>query len=424
MSTSTRRFSLETIMRKRWIFGILALVLGAGAVIAAVRSTKSAKAGGDDLPFRLGKVQTEDLQVSVREVGAVDPVDKVDVKSAVSGRVTAIRVREGDTVKVGQVLAEVEPDVNQAQTLSDVQGAVAQALVKLHDAERSLLVQQALFDNGLIPRDALRPYVTGRDLAAADLHSAKSRYQIVEDRGIPISGDASTQKARVTSPMAGVVITKGIQLGQTVTSGVSSFNEGTVLFTVADLKSMIIRVNLNEVDIAKVKVGQPVRVTLDAYPQKTFSGKVRFVAPAAKLQDKIKVFEVEVAIDALEDSFRTGMSANVEILGERRPATLSIPLEALQRRDGRTVAYRLKAGLSADAIGKARDGLGGRNKFVWLSDHWRDYFETVPVAAGISTLERVEVLGVLAGARSLRQGEQVCLEDPTRKKVEKDDENN
>jgi RND family efflux transporter MFP subunit len=415
---------METIMKKRWIFGILALVLGAGAVIAAVRSSKSAKPGGDDLPFRLGKVQTEDLQVSVREVGAVDPVDKVDVKSAVSGRVTAIRVREGDAVKVGQVLAEVEPDVNQAQTLSDVQGAVAQALVKLHDAERSLLVQQALFDNGLISRDALRPYVTGRDLAAADLHSAKSRYQIVEDRGIPISGDASTQQARVTSPMAGVVITKGIQLGQTVTSGVSSFNEGTVLFTVANLKSMIIRVNLNEVDIAKVKVGEPVRVTLDAYPQKTFTGRVRFVAPAAKLQDKIKVFEVEVAIDALEDSFRTGMSANVEILGERRPATLSIPLEALQRRDGRTVAYRLKSGLSASAISKAKDGLSGRNKFVWLADHWRDYFDTVPVSAGIATLERVEVLAVLAGGRSLRQGEQVCLEDPTRKKVEKDDEDN
>lgn len=408
-------------MRKRWIFGILALVLGAGGVIAAVRSTRSSKPGHDELPFRLGKVQTEDLQVSVREVGAVDPVDKVDVKSAVSGRVTAIRVREGDAVKVGQVLAEVEPDVNQAQTLSDVQGAVAQAQVKLHDAERSLLVQQALFDNGLIPRDTLRPYVTGRDLAAADLHSAKSRYQIVEDRGIPISGDASTQKARVTSPMAGMVITKGIQLGQTVTSGVSSFNEGTVLFTVANLKSMIIRVNLNEVDIAKVKVGQPVRITLDAYPQKTFAGRVRFVAPGAKLQDKIKVFEVEVAIDALEDSFRTGMSANVEILGERRAATLSIPLEALQRRDGRTVAYRLKAGLSASAIDKARDGLAGRNKFVWLSDHWRDYFETVPVTAGIATLERVEVL---AAQRSLRQGEQVCLEDPTRKKVEKDDENN
>jgi RND family efflux transporter MFP subunit len=405
-------------VRKRWILGAVALVLGGGVVIGASRGTKMPKEAGDDLPFRLGKVQNEDLQVSVREVGALDPVDKVDVKSAVSGRVTAIHVREGDTVRVGQVLAEVEPDVNQAQTLSDVQGGVAQAEVKLHDAERALAVQQALFDNGLIPRDSLRPYTTGRDLAVADLRSARSRYQIVEDRGIPISGDASSQKARVTSPMAGVVITKGIQLGQTVTSGVSSFNEGTVLFTVADVKSMIIRVNLNEVDIAKVQVGQPVQVTLDAYPQKTFTGRVRFVAPAAKLQDKIKVFAIEVALDRLEDAFRTGMSANVEILGERRPRTLSIPLEALQRRDGHTVAYRLKSGLKERAIATAREGLGGRNKFVWLADHWRDYFEVVPVDAGIATLERVEVLS------GLRPGEQISLEDPTRKKVEKDDENN
>jgi multidrug efflux pump subunit AcrA (membrane-fusion protein) len=74
------------------MLGALVLVLGAGTVIAAARSTRSAKPGGDDLPFRLGKVQTGDLQVRVREVGAVDPVDKVDVKSAVSGRVTSIRV--------------------------------------------------------------------------------------------------------------------------------------------------------------------------------------------------------------------------------------------------------------------------------------------------------------------------------------------
>ncbi len=405
-------------MRKRWIVGALVLTLGSGAMIAAVRGTRPPAPGDEELPFRLGKAQTGDLQVSVREVGTVDPENKVDVKSAVSGRITAIKVKEGDRVTVGQVLAEVEPDVNQAQTLSDVKAGVAQAQVKLHDAERALAVQQALFDNGLIPRDTLRPYVTSRDLCAEDLGAATSRYQIVESRGIPISGDASSQVARVTSPMTGVVIAKVIQLGQTVTSGVSSFNEGTVLFTVADLKSMIVRVNLNEVDIAKVSVGQPVRLTLDAYPQKTFTGRVRFVAPAAKLQDKIKTFQVEVAIDHLEDSFRTGMSANVEILGEKRAGTLAIPLEALQRRDGATVAYRLKDKLDPAAIAKARDGLAGRNKFVWLSDHWQDYFEIVPVQAGVATLERVEVLG------GLHPGQQVALEDPTRKKVEKDDENN
>jgi HlyD family secretion protein len=403
--------------KKRWVIAGSAVVILAGTLVVARATTKS-KPEVLESPFRLGKVQSEDLQVSVREVGVVDPDIKVDVKSAVSGRVMGLRVREGDIVKTGQVMAEVEPDVNQAQSLSDVKGAVSQADIKLRDAERELTAQQALFDAGLIPSQTLKNYQTARELAADALASTKSRYRIVEDHGIPISGASNSQQARVTAPMSGVVIKKGVELGETVTSGVSSFNEGTVMFTVADLKSLIIRVNLNEVDIAKVRVGQPVRVTLDAYPQKIFGGKVRFVAPAAKVVDKIKVFEIEVALDKLDDAFRTGMSANVEILGERRASALSIPLEALQRREGQTVVYRLKNGLPEKEVAKAREALNGRSKFVWLSENWKGYFEPVPVNAGIATLERVEVLS------GLRPGDQVALEDVTRKKVEKDDENN
>ena len=402
---------------KRWVIAGAAVVLVGGTLVVARATTKS-KPEVLESPFRLGKVQSEDLQVSVREVGVVDPDIKVDVKSAVSGRVMGLRVREGDIVKTGQVMAEVEPDVNQAQSLSDVKGAVSQADIKLRDAERALAAQKALFDSGLIPAQTLKDFQTSRDLAADALASTRSRYQIVEDHGIPISGASNSQQARVAAPMSGVVIKKGVELGETVTSGVSSFNEGTVMFTVADLKSLIIRVNLNEVDIAKVRVGQPVRVTLDAYPQKVFDGKVRFVAPAAKVVDKIKVFEVEVALAKLDDAFRTGMSANVEILGERRASALSIPLEALQRREGQTVVYRLKNGLPEKEVGKAREALNGRSKFVWLSENWQQYFEPVPVNAGVATLERVEVLS------GLRTGDQVALEDVTRKKVEKDDDNN
>ena len=152
------------------------------------------------------------------------------------------------------------------------------------------------------------------------------------------------------------MIKKGVELGETVTSGVSSFNAGTVLFTVADLKSLIIRVNLNEVDIAKVHVGQPVRITLDAYPQKVFTGKVTFVAPSAELVEKIKVFKVEISLDELSEAYRTGMSANVEILGEKRDKAISIPLEALQKRDGKTVAYRLKDNLKPAAARRRQGG--------------------------------------------------------------------
>ena len=394
----------------------VAVVLVAGGAIVAARSRDKKDPKADSSPFRLGKVQEEPLQVSVREVGVVDPVTKVDVKSAVSGRVLSLRVREGAVVKTGDVLAEVEPDVNQAQSLSEVQGDLTQAELKLQDAEREFASQKALFDQGLLGRDAFKAVQNKRDQAAEALKAARMRYQIVEDRGIPISGNAASQKARVVSPMSGVVIKKGVELGETVTSGVSSFNAGTVLFTVADLKSLIIRVNLNEVDIAKVHVGQPVRITLDAYPQKVFTGKVSFVSPSADLVEKIKVFKVEISLDQLSDAYRTGMSANVEILGEKRDKAVSIPLEALQKRDGQTVAYRLKDGLKPPQLAAAKTALSSRNKFIWLSDHWKEYFDVVPVSAGIATLERIEIL------QGLKAGQQVALEDVSKKKVEKDDD--
>jgi RND family efflux transporter MFP subunit len=406
-------------MQKRWvILSVAGAVLTAGMFLTLRGGDGKTKKAEANTPFRLGKVQAEDLQVSVREVGVVDPLTKVEVKSTVSGRIVGLKVREGAIVHAGEVLAEVEPDVNQAQTLSDVQGSVSQARVSFKNAEREFEQQAELYKAGLISDQAYRNAKTARDLADEAFKSAQTRYQIVEDRGIPISGNASTQKARVTAPMNGVVIKKGAELGDTITSGVSSFNAGTVVFTVADLNSLIVKVNLNEVDIAKVKVGQPVRITLDAYPQKAFTGKVRFVAPAADLVEKIKVFKVEVGLDELTDSFKTGMSANVEILGEKRDKAVSVPLEALQRRDGQTVVYRLKDNLPPQEIAKAKEGLTGRGKFIWLADHWQEYFEVVPVKAGIATLERVEILS------GLKANQQVSLEDPSKKKVEKDDENN
>jgi multidrug efflux pump subunit AcrA (membrane-fusion protein) len=112
------------------------------------------------------------------------------------------------------------------------------------------------------------------------------------------------------------------------------------------------------------------------------------------------------------------MSANVEILGDRKDKAVSVPLEALQRKEGQVIVYRLKDKIAPAEIKKAKDGLQGRSKFVWLSDHWKDYFDVVPVTAGIATLERVEIMS------GLTPEQQVCLEDPTKKKVEKDDENN
>lgn len=192
-------------MKKSWVIGASAAALVVAGGLLASRGGKDKNAKPAEPPFRVGKVQAEDLQVSVREVGVIDPETKVDVKSAVSGRLVSLKVREGAVVKTCDVLAEVEPDVTQAQSLSDVSSGLTQTQIKLKDAERELAAQKALFESGLIGQQTLKDFVAKRDLASQSLDAARSRYQIVESHGIPISGGTGSQKARVTAFMDGVV---------------------------------------------------------------------------------------------------------------------------------------------------------------------------------------------------------------------------
>src|SRR5262245_29167850 len=150
-----RGFLRFFMRKKRWVWIVLIAIVAGGA-LAATRRKDKGEGKPESSPFRLGKVQAEDLQVSVREVGVVDPVTKVDVKSAVSGRVTGLRVREGAAVRSGDVLAEIEPDVNQAQSLSEVQAGVRDSELKLQDAEREYKVQKALYEQGLVGHDNFR----------------------------------------------------------------------------------------------------------------------------------------------------------------------------------------------------------------------------------------------------------------------------
>ena len=141
--------------KSKIVLAVAGFVVVAGAGVVFASRGKDKAAGAEKLPFRLGKVQAEDLQVSVREVGVVEPETKVDVKSVVSGRVVSLKVREGALVKQGDVLAEVEPDVTQAQSLSDVRAGLTQAELSLKDAERQLALQQRLFQDGLIGHETL-----------------------------------------------------------------------------------------------------------------------------------------------------------------------------------------------------------------------------------------------------------------------------
>ena len=399
--------------RRRWLWIAVPAVLLTVVVAITLRSrhaqaVSSRSISSDELDLRLGKAEVSDIQVSVNEVGTIEPLVKVDVKSTLSGKVTDLLALEGDHVTRGQVLARVEPDVNQAQTLSAVKSEMNLAEIHAANAKRDLEINQRLHDEGYLSDTEFKDFRFKFDTANEALDAAKVKMQIVKESGIPIEGQISTtQRVNIVAPMNGSVIKKNVEVGQTVTSGVSSFNEGTVIYTVADLKSMLIKASINEVDIGRVRLGLPVVITVDAFPYKRFDGKVTHISPAARLKEKIKVFDIEVTLKEQIPDSRAGMTANIEVRGDRVGKALAVPVESIFKKNDREVAYVLKAKFDEPKAGDKKLRKGRSDKYD-ISSAWQRFFDERPVKVGLSSLEKAQVLeGLAAGA-------EVALEDPTR----------
>lgn len=380
--------------KAKWVI-VGALLVGATAAVVASR--RGENKGASDPPVPVAKAELADVQVEVVEVGTVEPEVKVDVKSALSGKVVALPVREGDTVKKGQLIAAIEPDVNQAQTLAAVRRSVTQQEIEFADAEKDFLAKDELFRAGLLSLELRRAAETRYKQAKEALEAAREKARIVESSGVPLSTNPQ-QVLHILSPMDGVVIRRPVELGEAVT-GAGSFNAGTVIATVADLSRMIVKAGVSEVDIGRVAVGAPVEVTLDAFPKARFTGKVSRIAPAARLDRDVKVYDVEVVLDAQGKELRTGMTANVKILGERASGVLTVPVEAVFRKDDKDIVYVRK---------QASDARPPKPRATPGPDAWKAWFEERVVATGIASLSRVQVLS------GLTAGEEVALEDPTR----------
>ncbi len=400
----------------------VAIFSGVGLVLAFVIAFVAMKAKGNGnqppkLPVKTGKAEVASIQVKVTEVGNVQPEVKVDVKSAISGKVTSIFHRDGDQVKRGDVLARIEPDLNQAQSLADTKNALTAARIRYEQAKKNYESDHSLFLQGLLATKSNRDSESEFLSAKQEFEKSQEKYNIVEKSGIPINQSPENfQGSNVVAPMDGTVLTKNVEIGESITSGVSSFNAGTVLFTVADVSKMIVKAGVNEVDIGKVKVGMPVKVTLDAYPKTSFAGRVDRIAPAVRIDDKVRVFDIEVRLDAQGRELRSGMTANIEMSGERKEKVLTVPVESVFQRDEGEVVY-VKKNLDAKALAelskKKKSDDGKIDK-----DAWKKFFDKRVVESGLSDSKNVEIL------RGLKAGEEVALEDPTLpndKKNESDD---
>jgi HlyD family secretion protein len=382
---------------------------------------------GPEIPTLAANI--DDVQVVVREVGTVEPEVKVDVKSNLSGKVVDLPIRAGDVVKKGQLIARIEPDVNQAQDLLAVRNRGAAANIDLEDAKQDYEAKRKLFENGLISVEVNREAETRYRQAMQAHEEARDQIGLVEASGIPI-GDNPKQVVNIVSPMDGVIIDRPVELGETVT-GSGSFNAGTVISTVADLGTMLVKAGINEVDIGKIHLGQEARVTLDAFPRVLFNGTISRIAPAARLDDQVKVFDVEIALGELGHELRTGMTANLEIRGEIRQQVLTVPVESVFVRGEEEMVYIQRetplpketekpedAEDSEESDGDseiAQAGSEGEDQTVdeekWRDDprqEWRRWFEERRVVTGIASTTEVQIV------EGLEEGEKVALADPSK----------
>jgi HlyD family secretion protein len=397
--------------RKVTIVTIIALLFAIGGTVAIKANGKDKKP--PESPVKTAKAEVGDVQVKVTEVGTVEPEVKVEVKSAISGKVIEILHRDGDVVRRGDVLARVEPDLNQAQSLADTKNSVASAEIRFQEARKNWEADNKLFTEGLLAPKQARDTESAYLEARQDYEKAREKYTLVEKSGIPISQSAASFKgSSIVAPMNGVVLTKDIEIGESITSGVSSFNAGTVLFTVADTSRMIVKAGVNEVDIGKISVSMPVKVTLDAYPKVVFNGKIDRIAPAVRLDDKVRVFDTEIRLDAQGRELRSGMTANIEVIGEKKAKVLTVPVESVFKRDDQEVVYVKKA-IDPAALAEAEKKKGDAKKED--KDAWKKFFDRRTITTGLADNAKVEVVS------GLKAGEEVALEDPTLSKKDQDE---
>ncbi len=412
--------------RKRWFVIIAVLLITVAAV--AYASINKGNGNGDEeeapeIPTLAAGI--DDVQVIVREVGTVEPEVKVEIKSNLSGRVVDLPIRAGDVVKKGQLIARIEPDINQAQNLLSVRNQVEASSIDLEDAKQDYDAKRKLFENGLISVEVNREAETRYRQAVQAQEEAQDQIGLVEASGIPV-GDNPRQVVNIVSPMDGVVIERPVELGETVT-GSGSFNAGTVISTVADLGTMLVKAGINEVDIGKIHLGQTARVTLDAFPRVLFDGTISRIAPAARLDNQIKVFDVEISLAVIGHELRTGMTANLEIRGEIREQVLAIPVESVFLRGDEEMVYVLRdeplpvelseeGDDAEDANASGIADAGARGDEPWRDDprqEWRRWFEERRVVTGIASTAEVEIV------EGIEEGEKVALADPSKPQEER-----
>ena len=410
--------------KKRSLLKLLVFLLLAGSVGAAIYFNLQREKDEETYPTAL--VERGEIVDKLAETGRIELVRTVEVKSTIAGEIRNLPIEAGAWVKTGELMAVIEPDPNQSLQLYQKRSSVEQGKIDLAEQERNFERQKALFDRKMIPAKQFEEAEVRLTRARTNLRLAQLELQMLEAKAnlqrAQLSEDqVALDEVRVLAPIDGIVIRRNVEIGEVVASGLSSYSGGTVLFQIGDPSQLIVRGDIAEIDIGRVETGQDVDIVVDAYPDTTYRGRVRWIAPVGqrKQGSTIVTFDTEIEITDAAPRLRQGMSCDIDILFARRDSALYLPVEQVlevfddedeEAERGRFVAYIAQ---SPDSLAAAPDSTRPDSALhLPLSA-----FAEVELAIGIETSTRFEILSGLAS------GDRVA-EDPSliRNQLEQKDE--
>jgi len=355
----------------------LAAVLIAAVVVLIVVYFAFFSGGNNKVEYRTEPATRGDIKETVTATGTVNPVTTVLVGTQVSGTIMKIFVDFNSIVRKGQLIAQIDPAFFLTQ-LAQAQANTDRADAALRDAELILNQNKALYARNLVAKNDYDAAVTGYDGAKAQLAQAKAALQ---------SAETNLSYTKIFSPVDGIVISRNVDVGQTVAA---SFQTPT-LFTIAqDLTKMQIDTNVAEADIGKIKVGQDVEFTVDAYPDTTFAGKVWQKRQAPITVQNVVTYDVVVQVDNRDFKIMPGMTANVSVITSTKDDVLMIPNAALRFRPAERAPEKV--------VGSEKKGPG-----IWVLENGKP--KRAGITLGVSDGSYTEIL-----SGDLKEGQQIIVE--------------
>jgi HlyD family secretion protein len=325
---------------------------------------------GIETKYRLSPAKTADVTQAVSANGTLNPVVLVNVGTQVSGTVKKLHVDFNDHVQAGQILLELDPALLMAQVGQD-EANLNNAKASLELAEANEARARTLWQQDSIAKQEVDTAVQARKSARAQVDQATA--QLAKDR-------TNLSYSVIRSPVAGVVVNRAVDLGQTVAA---SFQTPTLFQIAQDLRKMQIDSSFAEADIGNIKVGQPVQFTVDAFPERAFSATVRQVRLNPTTQQNVVTYDVVVAVDNPDQILMPGMTAYVNVVVAQHKDVLLVPNAALRFKpvEGAQEIVRAKP---------AEEKAQGTSGTVFLLEQKR--LRGIPVRLGISDGKFTEVL--------------------------------